>query len=417
MTSTRRFEQDLPALLDDLYVAGTPDYRDDLVRRTAAIRQRPAWTFPERWLPMDLATRRLPFAAVPLRALIVLALILILAAAAVLLTVGSRHPLPAPFGPAGNGLIASSHNGNIVAWDPATASSRSIVDGPEVDSDAGYSPDGTQLAFIRTIGAEAFLMVSNIDGTNVRRVHALPLGRNAWENWAADSRHLGVIDLIDGRIRFVLVPTDGSAERVADMGSLTPLDFSFRPPDGREMVVRALDGGVPDLYLMNPDGTNIRKLGRPNNGADLELAGAGWSPDGTRLTFTVTGTSGLLRVHMLTLATMQEVELPAPLDAGVHQAWAAWSPAGSQILVQRFTEHVAWLGLLPADGMSTGRDIGTPRSSADGSSMDDGWSPDGRSILVRYDPEHILSIDAASGRETQLNWSVDKIPDWQRLAL
>ena len=32
MTSPRRFEQDLPALLADLYLAATPDYRDDLVR-------------------------------------------------------------------------------------------------------------------------------------------------------------------------------------------------------------------------------------------------------------------------------------------------------------------------------------------------------------------------------------------------
>jgi hypothetical protein len=106
MTSPRRFEQDLPALLDDLYVIGTPDYRDDLVRQTAAMRQRPAWTLPERWLPMDLATRRMPFASVPFRALIVLALIIILAAAALLLSVGSQHPLPPPFGPARNGPLA-----------------------------------------------------------------------------------------------------------------------------------------------------------------------------------------------------------------------------------------------------------------------------------------------------------------------
>ena len=96
MTSPRRFERDLPALLDDLYVAGTPDYRNELVATTARTSQRPAWTFPERWLPLDLATRRLPFASVPFRALIALTLIVILAAAAVLLTVGSRHPLPPP---------------------------------------------------------------------------------------------------------------------------------------------------------------------------------------------------------------------------------------------------------------------------------------------------------------------------------
>ncbi len=47
--------------------AGRPDYRDDLFRRTARTRQRPAWTFIERWLPMTFITAR-HSAAPPLRA-------------------------------------------------------------------------------------------------------------------------------------------------------------------------------------------------------------------------------------------------------------------------------------------------------------------------------------------------------------
>ena len=35
-----------------------PDYRDDIVRQTARTRQRPAWTFPERWLPVSVITSR-----------------------------------------------------------------------------------------------------------------------------------------------------------------------------------------------------------------------------------------------------------------------------------------------------------------------------------------------------------------------
>ena len=54
MTSDRRFEQDLPDLMAQLAPRRVPDYRDDIVRQTARTRQRPAWTFPERWLPMDI---------------------------------------------------------------------------------------------------------------------------------------------------------------------------------------------------------------------------------------------------------------------------------------------------------------------------------------------------------------------------
>ena len=89
MTSPRRFEHDLPALLADMYVAGTPDYRDDLVQQVARVRQRPAWTFPERWLPMDLTTKAVPGAPrVPWRIVGVLALLAVLLAAMLAVYIG-----------------------------------------------------------------------------------------------------------------------------------------------------------------------------------------------------------------------------------------------------------------------------------------------------------------------------------------
>ena len=89
MTSPRRFEMDLPARLSDLYMGGTPDYRDDLVRLTARTRQRHAWTFPERWLPMDIAARSIPKPSIAWRTIAVLVVIGTLVALAVGAIVGS----------------------------------------------------------------------------------------------------------------------------------------------------------------------------------------------------------------------------------------------------------------------------------------------------------------------------------------
>ena len=89
MTSPRRFEQDLPALLADLYLAGTPDYRDDLVQHVARVRQRPAWTFPERWLPVELVTSRVGTTRMPWRQIGVLALLAALMASRI-----NRRSLP-----------------------------------------------------------------------------------------------------------------------------------------------------------------------------------------------------------------------------------------------------------------------------------------------------------------------------------
>ena len=108
MTADSRFERDLTAILEDLYLGPSPDYRDEALAAAARTRQRPSWTFAGRWLPMaDIASRpaiapRVPWRAVGL-ALLVIALLL----AAAALIVGSRQTkVPPPFGLARNGLIA-----------------------------------------------------------------------------------------------------------------------------------------------------------------------------------------------------------------------------------------------------------------------------------------------------------------------
>ncbi len=47
----------LTAGLTDLAGTGAPDYRNDILRQVARTRQRPAWSFPERWIPMAFLTQ------------------------------------------------------------------------------------------------------------------------------------------------------------------------------------------------------------------------------------------------------------------------------------------------------------------------------------------------------------------------
>jgi Tol biopolymer transport system component len=425
MTSPQRFERDLSGLLTDLYVGALPDYRDDLLRSTAATRQRPAWSFPTRWLPMDLTMRRVPAVPVAWRALAVALLILALLAAAIY--VGSQRKVPPPFGLAGNGSIIATVDGDLVVRDTADGTSRLLVGGPEDDRDPGYSPDGTLVAFIRIVDSKTYLMVADLDGSHVRRVLDTPLDEDAWVQWAPDSRHLGVVSLIDGRDRFALVSTDGAPIQIASMGDLAPIDFQFRPPDGREVAVRVLDHGIVDIVLMNNDGSNLRSLNlkHVSNGGfnwQMDLHGISWSPTGDRMAYNVVGRdtpqgNDHLRVHVRTIATGDDVELPAPKITDIQQAWASWPPDGTQVLFQRFTWEKGWLGLVPAVGSSVGRDLGTPFAYKSDTEMDQAWSPDGKTILLRFDRDHFVSIDVATGAETPFAWPIDRIPDWQRVSL
>ena len=58
MTSDDRLSERLTAGLTDLAGSSAPDYRNDILRQVARTRQRPAWTFPERWIPVTLFAHR-----------------------------------------------------------------------------------------------------------------------------------------------------------------------------------------------------------------------------------------------------------------------------------------------------------------------------------------------------------------------
>jgi hypothetical protein len=73
MTPIDRFERRLPDQLTELANPRVPSYLTDILADTARTRQRPAWSFLERWLPMALVLRR-PATAPPLRAVWVLLL-------------------------------------------------------------------------------------------------------------------------------------------------------------------------------------------------------------------------------------------------------------------------------------------------------------------------------------------------------
>lgn len=144
MMPTERFERQLPELLTELAAPRTPDYFDDLLGQTARTRQRPAWTFLERWLPMvDIARQPILTPRLPLRTIgLGLLLIGLLLAAVVAIVVGTRPNLPTPFGPAHNGLVAYAKDGDIYTADPVTGVPKAIVIGPETDLRPLWSLDG-----------------------------------------------------------------------------------------------------------------------------------------------------------------------------------------------------------------------------------------------------------------------------------
>ncbi|HET9083077.1 MAG TPA: hypothetical protein VFN41_01640 [Candidatus Limnocylindrales bacterium] len=431
MTTPRRFEQDVPALLAELYLAGTPDYRDDLVRQVAGTRQRPAWTFPGRWLPVELTTARVPTTRLPMRQLGVLALIAILVAALFAAYIGThQQKLPPPFGVARNGAMLYGSGGDIYRLDPTTGVSTALVTGPDTDQIPMYSRDGTRFAFFRQTGTAPTtyeLVVANIDGTGQRVVSTDAVTFDYSINWSADGRSI-ILDDTHGHVTRLDTVGNAPAQKITypDVREI----IALRPPDEGELLYRTVTANGWALRVMDTDGTNARPV-FPSGGSSMrddDYTQYEWSPDGSKIAFRLhPDASDDFRIYVMN-ADGSELHRLTKETGTECECDYFWSPDATQIVFNRwrFDEstgdwHVRPLGIVSVDD-GVVRDIG-PQPPEQGAEF--AFSPDGKTItwLPRRSPDTIgttkdepLLLDVADGTSRTINVGVDSPPDWQRLA-
>ena len=438
MTSPRRFESDLPALLADLYLAGTPNYRDDIVQQTARVPQRPAWTFPERWLPMELVTTRVPTTRLPLRQLGVLALIAILLAAVLAAYIGSRRTeLPPPFGVARSGLVAYDDGGDIKVGDPITGESRAIVTGPELDSGPRFSRDGTRIAFERSLsGGQSQLYVVRVDGSELTLVTPEPVSLTPsvlgepWEQYhfSPGGQNLLIASSENGSPGITIAQSDGSGLRRLKV-RMAVSEPSFRPPDGAEILFvgrPGLGGTEHGLYAIDPTDEVIRTIVEPSPGYDL--AGANWSPDGSQVAYWRWGGPGSesginALTHVVSADGTGDRLLPAPPEA-VWQVGTDWSNDGTRLFVLRgYTGQYDDVrpAVIPVDGSSVGVELAYEGKPVMDCCAFWEWAPDDSKILGTPTgtggvPLQQVIIDPGGGGTQTAPWTSASDPAWQRLA-
>ncbi len=440
MTAEQRLERDLSFILDEIVVGPYPDYIDDVLSTTAHRRQRPGWTFPGRWLPMELTTARVPMARLPVRQLGMLALIAILVAALLVVYVGThQQKLPPPFGVARNGDLVLSAGGDIVRLDPVTGAGSPIITGRDFDSFAKVSPDGRNIAFIRRSTEEqttASVYVAAIDGSNVRALTPEPMSRGFdMIAWAPDSRWL----LVDTTASQELLRYDatGSTPPQKIISGADAYASPFRPPDGSAILVyrKAI---LPRLSIL--DLATSKETVLAEGRADQDFDDVRWSPDGMQVAYHG-ALSGDLASQRLFVVNADGTGGPRQLTNAPGVWWdidQTWSPDGKSIAFDRYEQvDSGWMvHPLAIVDVATGkvREIGptahdaraqrgspTDAAATPGEGMWFEWSPDGRYLLAvpTEAPAHPVMIDVSTGDWRNLDPLV--APDvvdqaWQRLA-
>lgn len=418
MTNADRVERVLADWLKDEARSRTPDYFSDILAQTEGTPQRPAWSFPERWLPMRVMTFRVAARPFPWRTIaLVVALILLLAAAAVLY-VGSRPRLIVPFGVASNGLTAYSKAGDIFTLDPAGGSPHAIVIGSTQDHDPVWSPDGARIAFQRaTAGGETLVMV-DADGSHQILATTEPLVELNTIAWSPDGRSLAITSNVTGRRTITLVDTSTGGARVLDVG-MSAEEVYWRPSGDRELVFLGESAAGMGLYLIATDGSRPKEE-IVHAASGTGLLPNGWSPDGRRVAFhqieqIVIGMS-VYRIHVLDLNTHADVVVASSAGDRNSAGFGKWSPDGSRIVFLDGGDDCAcnWLSVASSNG-GPGTKITAEYPAPYGTFY--GWSPDGTSIYTAPSSGGGVSlVDPATGRSTQPTWAADGLSSWQRRA-
>jgi hypothetical protein len=431
MSASDRFERDFGAVLADLAEPHYPDYFDDVLELAVSRMQRPAWTFPERWLPMSAIalpqTQRVPRAWRTMGILVVLALLL----AAVLIAVGSQRHLPPPFGLAANGSITYSKDGDIYVRPATTGPERLLVGGPEVDAVPSYSRDGSNLLFVRLKAEDSdigSLMIANADGTNVRAL--LADTRFEAASWSPAGTEIAVIVDAGGVGKLQILSVEGrTPPRTIEMPVEPNGWIDWRPPDGRELVFRGRDRMDSfAIYTVPPDGAVPRRVS-PQGSSERWMGAFALSPDGSHMAFTGwVGPVVSLQVLDIDAGRARRLfdALPPPAaDTGVgpvHDGGAVYSPDGSTVVFGRYWDehdgtlnHQLWMAAADGDGRDAMPIVPVTRSRGGVDPFGEIFSPDATRILVKIDPSRTsFVLDPRTGSTEDMEWTED-VPGWQRL--
>ena len=207
------------------------------------------------------------------------------------------------------------------------------------------SPDGKEIAFVSE-GNSFFVDLYLADaetGRVKRRLIKSTINSNyeslrfinSAGSFSPDGKYFAIAVKHKDRDDLVLLDVERDREAGRIKVPLSGMTSPSWSPDGKQIVFTGYDGGMSDLFIVNADGTDLRRLTNDKY-ADLLPT---WSPDGKTIAFTTdrgpetdfnTLKFGNMRIALYHLET-GHIEVLDHMERG-HNINPVWSPDGSSLI-------------------------------------------------------------------------------------
>ncbi|MCP4424179.1 MAG: linear amide C-N hydrolase [Chloroflexi bacterium] len=129
-----------------------------------------------------------------------------------------------------------------------------------------WSPDGGQIVFVSERDGNPEIYVMNADGSDQRRLTD-NVGEDSYPSWSSDGRQITFYSERDGGRELYAMDADGHFDRLSASSSPQPLTYdnasvwvSDWSPDGNQIAFTSSRDGNREIYFMDIDGGNFRRL-------------------------------------------------------------------------------------------------------------------------------------------------------------
>jgi len=154
------------------------------------------------------------------------------------------------------------------------------------------SPDGSQVAYFseKDFFFVDLYLANTSDGKVVRRLYKSTYSSNyetfrfinSSASWSPDGKFLAFAGKNGAHDDIIVLDVARNKQVATIRPMLSGVTTPAWSPDGQKIVFTGYDGGLSDLFIVNRDGSNLKRLTN-DKFADLHPA---WSPDGKTIAFT-----------------------------------------------------------------------------------------------------------------------------------